>query len=108
MADPELCPRYHHAVELVGARWSGAVLWAMLEGHHRYTDIREAVPGLSDTMLSQRLREFEAERLVERTVHDTTPVQVEYRLTDKGRALAPVVEAVRTWSSAWCEAPAAG
>lgn len=98
------CERYHHAVELVGRRWSGVIVRAMLAGAVRFTDIAAAVPGLSDRLLSERLKEFEAEGLVERSVYPETPVRIEYRLTDKGHALAPVVEALAEWAETWIDA----
>jgi DNA-binding HxlR family transcriptional regulator len=99
-----ICPRYHYAVELIGARWSGAILRAVMEGRHRYAEIKAVIPGVSDTMLSQRLRWLQAEGVLERHVHDTSPVRVEYALTPKGAALAPVVEALKTWAHAWVPA----
>lgn len=101
------CPRYHHAVELIGRRWSGAILRAMLAGNMRFSDIAGAVPGLSDRLLSERLKEFEAEGLVTRTVFPETPVRVEYRLTEKGRDLAPAVDAIAEWAEKWLPDPAA-
>src|SRR6266571_1376573 len=88
------CPLYHRAVELIGRRWTGAILRAMLVGISRFSDFTEAIPGLSDRMLSERLKELEAEGVVQRCVTPDTPVRIEYRLTDKGRALVSVVEAV--------------
>jgi DNA-binding HxlR family transcriptional regulator len=96
-----MCPRYHHAVELIGARWTGAIVRAVLEGRHRYADVKAVIPGLSDTMLAARLRELEREGVVERRVRPTSPVRVEYHLTDKGAALAPVVEALKDWAHEW-------
>lgn len=99
------CPRYHQAVELVGRRWSGAILRAMLAGADRFTELRATIPGMSDRLLSERLKEFEAEGLVERLVFPETPVRIEYRLTEKGQALLPVVEAIATWAEAWLPEP---
>ena len=95
------CPKYHRAVELVGARWTGAVLRALLSGVNRFTDLTETIPGLSDRMLSQRLKELEAEGIVVRTVIPETPVRVEYSLTEKGRALQAAIEAVSGWADEW-------
>jgi DNA-binding HxlR family transcriptional regulator len=100
-----ICPRYHYAVELVGARWSGAIVRALLDGRHRYADVKAVIPGLSDTMLAQRLRELEREELVERHVVASSPVRVEYHLTEKGQALAPVIDALTAWAQAWIPAP---
>lgn len=102
-APTAFCPRYHHAVELIGRRWSGAILRAMLSGNMRFSDIAAAVPGLSDRLLSERLKEFELEGLVTRTVIPQTPVRVEYRLTEKGRALSPVIDAVSAWAETWVD-----
>lgn len=101
------CPRYHHAVEVIGRRWTGAILRALLAGHTRFTDIAQTVPGLSDRLLSERLKELEAEEIVVRTVHPETPVRVEYRLTTRGEALAPVIQALADWSERWLPLPAA-
>jgi DNA-binding HxlR family transcriptional regulator len=98
------CPRYHHAVELIGARWSGAILRALLEGHHRYAEVKAFIPGVSDTMLAQRLRALEREKLIERRVVPSSPVRVEYHLTAKGKALSPVVRALETWAHKWIPA----
>lgn len=95
------CPRYHRAVEIVGRRWTGAIIRALLAGRTRFTEIVDAVPGLSDRLLSERLKELEAEGVVERLVTPSTPVKVEYRLTEKGQALVPVVEALSAWAEHW-------
>src|SRR5215217_8207039 len=101
MSSERFCPRYQRAVEIVGRRWSGAILRAMLTGASRFGEIQEAIPDLSNRMLSERLREFEAERIVERVVVPERPVRVEYRLTEKGRSLNDVVEALSRWSQDW-------
>ena len=78
----------------------------MLTGLTRFSEIGAAIPGLSDRMLSERLKELEAEGIVAREVTPSTPVRVEYMLTAKGRALAGVVSAVAEWAGEWVEAPA--
>jgi DNA-binding HxlR family transcriptional regulator len=99
--DSSLCPRYHHAIELIGRRWSGAILQVMRGGVVRFSDLAAAIPGLSDRMLSERLKELEAERLIERRVIPETPVRVEYRLTPRGEALGSVLDAVTRWAHDW-------
>lgn len=98
-----ICPHYHHAIELIGRRWTGAILSAMLQGANRFTDIVHLVPGLSDRLLSERLKELEAEGIVVRSVHAETPVRVEYHLTEKGRDLSDVTDAVQHWASKWAD-----
>src|SRR5215213_2443657 len=99
--DASLCPQYHHAIELIGRRWSGAILQMLRLGVTRFSDLAAAIPGLSDRMLSERLKELEAEQLVERRVIPETPVRVEYRLTPRGEALGSVLDAVTNWAHTW-------
>ena len=101
------CPRFHHAVEMIGRRWSGAILRAMLGGAARYSDIAASIPGMSDRLLSERLRELEAEQIVTRTVIPEMPVRVEYHLTDKGQSLLPVLESISAWAEHWIDGPTA-
>ena len=102
MSDAEnLCPRFHHAVELIGSRWTGAIISRLLAGRARYNELRAAIPEISDRMLSERLRVLECERLLTRTVVPESPVRVEYELTAKGRALEESIEAIGKWATRW-------
>ncbi|SEQ41705.1 winged helix-turn-helix transcriptional regulator [Microlunatus flavus] len=93
--DDEACRAFQDVVELIGRRWNGAILLALARGHSRFGDIRAQVDGLSDRLLSQRLKQLDDAGLVRRTVVPTTPVQVLYELTDRGlrliTALQPLV-----------------
>jgi DNA-binding HxlR family transcriptional regulator len=93
-----VCPDFHAAIEMVGRRWTGAILWALVERPHYFADLAHAVPGLSDRLLSARLRELEAEGLVERSVHTGAPARVSYALTEKGRSLEPALRELRAWA----------
>lgn len=95
------CPKYHRAVELIGRRWTGAILRALMSGVGRFSELCETVPGLSDRMLAERLKELEAEGIVLRTVVPETPVRVEYSLTEKGRDLESAMRAVSGWAERW-------
>jgi DNA-binding HxlR family transcriptional regulator len=96
-----VCPDFHAAVELIGRRWAGAIVWALAERPHYFADLCQAVPGLSDRLLSRRLRELEAEGLVERSVHPGTPARVSYALTEKGRELEPPLRELGAWAKRW-------
>jgi DNA-binding HxlR family transcriptional regulator len=96
-----VCPHFHHAIELIGKRWTGAIVCALTEQPMRYAELRKAVPGLSDRLLSQRLRELEDEGLVERQVEAGTPVRVIYSLTEAGQELDPVLSELKTWARRW-------
>lgn len=91
-------------MELIGRRWSGAILVALRAGRTRYTQVRDAVPGLSDLLLCQRRRELEATGLLERHVIPTAPVQIRYELTAMGRALGPVIAELSIWANQWLPA----
>lgn len=101
--DSALCAKFHKAVELIGRRWSGAVIQLLLRGPSRFAELRDGVPDISDRMLSERLRELEEEGIVLRTVIPETPVRVEYSLTPKGRALEPALGAIGKWAERWAD-----
>jgi DNA-binding HxlR family transcriptional regulator len=93
-----VCPEFHHAVELVGKRWTGAILLVLRDGPLRFSEVRELVPDISDRLLSERLKELEAQGIVERRVIDGSPVRTEYSLTKKGQALEPSLRTLQTWA----------
>jgi DNA-binding HxlR family transcriptional regulator len=96
-----VCPHFHAAIELIGKRWTGAIVCALTAGPMRFGELGKAVPGLSDRLLSQRLRELEEEGLVEREVEAGTPVRVTYSLTEVGRELGPAIREIRLWARRW-------
>lgn len=91
------CESFHHAVELLGRRWNGVIILALLSGTERFNGIRAAVPGLSDRMLAERLQQLEGEGLLMRVCGEPA-MPPRYVLTDKGQALRPVIEAISTWA----------
>lgn len=99
-----VCPHFHHAIELIGKRWTGAIVCALTERPMRYAELGKAVPGLSDRLLSQRLRELEDEGLVERQVEAGSPVRVTYSLTEAGQQLDPVLSELKSWARRWKKA----
>lgn len=88
-------------MELIGRRWAGAILWALSERPHYYAELSHAIPGMSDRLLSRRLRELEDEGIVERSVHPGPPPRVSYALTRKGSALGPAIRKLRAWAQTW-------
>ena len=102
-AQPVLCRRFHKASELIGRRWTGAILFVLLKSECRFATLRDAIPDITDRMLSERLQELEREEIVERKVIPETPVRVEYSLTRKGRELASAIDAIGRWAEKWVE-----
>jgi len=102
------CPRYERAVRILGKRWTALIIRALLGGSRRFSEISAYVSPISDRLLSQRLKELEAEGIVEKRVYPETPVRIEYVLTDKGRQLQDVVESIQRWADGWHADPAAG
>src|SRR3954468_404459 len=102
---PHLCAKFHKAVELIGGRWTGAVIRLLLSDRMRFAELRSSIPDISDRMLSERLRELETEGIVARIVVPETPVRVEYELTEKGRALEHALAAVGKWAERWVSDP---
>src|SRR3954463_16172803 len=100
-ARPTCCHKYHSAVELIGKRWTGAILFVLMDGPLRFSEIKGLFPALSDRLLSERLKELESVEIVERRVQDGAGVRVEYSLTAKGAALEPVVRSLKGWARSW-------
>lgn len=99
-----VCPHFHAAIELIGKRWTGAIVCALTERPMRFGELAKAIPGLSDRLLSQRLRELEEEGLVQRDVEAGTPVRVTYSLTEVGDGLGPSIRELKAWARRWREA----
>ena len=99
--DRTVCESFQRASELVGKRWVPQIVWVLVGGPRRYSVLRDAIPEISDTLLSERLRELESAAIVARTVTPTTPVLIEYALTERGRELAGVIEGLSAWADRW-------
>lgn len=95
------CPLYHEAVELVGRRWTGAILRVLMDGALRFSEIAQAVPELSDRLLSERMKELERRGIVERTVISGPPLRVEYSLSRMGQELEPALCELQRWANRW-------
>lgn len=99
-ARPDSCPAAA-ALELLGRKWTGYILWALLDGPRRYTEILRAVPDITDRVLATRLKELERAGVVSRRQYAEVPARVEYTLTPRGRDLAPILEEMTRWSRRW-------
>lgn len=99
----QFCP-VAMAAELLCARWTMVLLRELVAGSTRFNDLRRGVPKMSPTLLSQRLKELEMAGVVERRAHHTDRNVFEYHLTESGRDLRPIVEAMGFWGQKWVEA----
>ena len=99
----DLCPRYHKAVELIGRRWTGAVVRTLMGGPRRFNELLSAIPGISDRLLTERLRELEAVNVVRREVRPESPVRVIYELTPCGAELGPALDEIARWAERWID-----
>jgi DNA-binding HxlR family transcriptional regulator len=102
------CPLFHRAVELIGRRWTGAVIRALFRGPKGFNELLATIPGLSDRLLTERLRELQRERIVRRDVLTGPPVRVQYSLTQRGAELEPAIRAVARWAERWMPARTGG
>ena len=103
MKELELCPKFEAAFELIGKRWTGLIIRVLLDGGKRFKEIKEVIPEMSDRMLTERLKELEAKQILERRVYPEMPVRIEYQLTEKGRALEPVMNEMKKWAEKWVD-----
>lgn len=99
----DMCPRFERAVDLLSKRWVALIVFVLIPGPRRFGEIEGCLSNLSGKVLSDRLKEMENEGIIERKVYPEMPVRIEYSLTDKGQALAPILGEISNWSSDWIE-----
>jgi DNA-binding HxlR family transcriptional regulator len=96
-----MCPLFEKAMELLSKRWVALIVFQLLNGPLRFSEIDNALPNISGKVLSERLKELEIEGLIRRDVYPEIPVRIEYSITDKGRALSPLFEDIGKWATEW-------
>ena len=101
MEHQQVCPKFEAAFQLLGKRWSGLIIQVMLSGPKRFKEISESISGVSDRVLTERLKELEEAGILVRRVYPETPVRIEYELTDKGYSLKSVMQETQKWGEAW-------
>jgi DNA-binding HxlR family transcriptional regulator len=102
MDQSTLCPRFLNGMDLIGKRWTGLIIYQLLTGPQRFCAVQSALP-ISGRLLSERFKELEQEGIVDRHVYPEIPVRIEYSLTEKGRALEPIIREIQIWSQNWIE-----
>ena len=90
------CP-VEATLEVIGGKWKPLILWWLHQKTYRFADLRRQIPGISEKMLIQNLRELETAGIVERTVYSTVPPKVEYSLTEHGKSLKQALQAICDW-----------
>ena len=101
MANEDNCP-VEATLELIGGKYKALILWHLSQGILRFSELRQVIKGATPKMLTQQLRELEANGLVHREVYPVIPPKVEYSLTETGRSLMPVLVAMRDWGADIC------
>lgn len=96
------CP-VEATVRLIGGKYKAVILWHLMHGTLRYSELHRLVPHATDKMLAQQLRELERDRLIERTVYPVVPPKTEYSLTGFGRTLTPILDALCDWGRGYLE-----
>jgi DNA-binding HxlR family transcriptional regulator len=99
----ELCDRAAKVFDLLGKRWSGLIVDLLLQRPARFSELARAVPGLSERVLAERLRELEEAGILARTVDPGPPITVTYALTEIGTELEPAMQALRDWATRYAE-----
>ncbi|MFC0523067.1 winged helix-turn-helix transcriptional regulator [Pontibacillus salicampi] len=102
MDSSSICPKFEKAVSIISQRWSALIIYQLLAGPQRNSTIKEAI-GISGRLLSERLKDLEAEGIIKREVFPETPVRIEYSLTEKGRCLEPLMRDMKEWSEQWVD-----
>ncbi len=98
------CLAFQQASELLGRRWTGVILYTLLKGPHRFNELLSSIYGISDRLLTERLRELEEKGLVERHVIPASPIRAEYSLTEAGRDAEEIMATIFRWGNKWFSA----
>ncbi|MFT8317659.1 MAG: helix-turn-helix domain-containing protein [Sporolactobacillus sp.] len=104
--DLSVCPKFEKAFQVIGKKWNGLIIDVLIGGETHFSHISAAIPEMSDRMLAARLRELEKLKIVERRVDTGYPVRVNYKLTEKGKEISPILDEVHRWADKWYEASA--
>ncbi|HQR34458.1 MAG TPA: helix-turn-helix domain-containing protein [Blastocatellia bacterium] len=91
-----VCP-VETALEMLSGRWKARILWKLHRQTMRYSELRRGLPGITEKMLAQQLRQLEQDNLVTRTVYPGVPPKVEYSLSDFGLTLSPILDSIAEW-----------
>ena len=97
-AAAQLRQNFRRAMSVITGRWKLEILWLLNKRMHRFGELRRAIPGITQHMLTTTLRELERDGLVSRTVYPEVPPRVEYEMTSRGRRLGPVFDAILKWA----------
>lgn len=100
MEPTENCP-VEATLDLIGGKYKALILWHLSESTLRFSGLRSRIPKATPKMLTQQLRELEAQALIHREVYPVIPPRVEYSLTETGRSLLPILVAMRDWGAAY-------
>lgn len=98
MNSNEICP-VAATLDLIGGKYKALILWYLSDGRRRFSELRKMISGATPKMLTQQLRELEAQHLIHREVFPVVPPKVEYSLTETGRSLMPILTAMRDWGA---------
>jgi DNA-binding HxlR family transcriptional regulator len=96
-----ICERYQMAVEIIAKRWTTLIIKQLMPGPQRFSELAAQLEVVSDRVLSERLKELEQADIISRRVIPEPPIRVEYALTEKGRALEPIISEIEAWSQTW-------
>ncbi|GAB2492563.1 helix-turn-helix domain-containing protein [Alkalibacterium psychrotolerans] len=104
-SDKIICPRFEQTFAILGKKWTGLIIDVLLDGPRRFKDVSHAIPGVSDRVLVERLKELEQQEIVTRDLDETCDIRSGYRLTEKGKSLENVMNEVQLWANQWiCDA----
>lgn len=99
--DEKVCSLFHNAIEIIGRRWTGAIIYCLCGGGKRFSELQDSIPDISSRLLTERLKELEDNKIINREITKDRPIQVVYSLTQKGLDLEPIFKSIHDWAYNW-------
>jgi len=98
---PDLHPKVERSFEIIGKKWVGLIIYVLMSGPKRFSEISETIPALSRRILTERIKELEDQGIIVRNVIPDRPIRSEYSLTKKGTELGKILGPISQWAESW-------
>ena len=97
----ELCPKVESSLNMLGKKWVGLIIYTLMSGPKKFSDMEKFIPGLSSRLLNERLKELEKLGVIKKTIYSESAIRIEYEITRKGLDLESTFKNIGEWADKW-------